>query len=257
MWEYGVQWTITAPDSSTVTLNDGNGLYLEEVTGFDSPNVRENVEDLPEADGAIAGDFWYGSRPVTLSGRIVGSTATARNTKISQLTSALRGLRGNVVLQTTPSGFPQMRAYGRVQNVRITGGFVKSFQVGLICADPRMYGTTLNSQSTSTASLSVTNAGNYYAPPVLRITNYTNPVITNTTTTEAISFTLVLGTTEYIDVDMLNRTVISNASISRYANVIFPGSRFWQLAPGVNALTIGGTGGGSKNFRIQWNDVWT
>jgi hypothetical protein len=257
VFEYSAPWTITAPDGATIALNDGNGLYLEDVSGFDSPNVRENVNDLPEADGAIAGDFWYGSRPVTLSGTIALATAALRNAKIIDLIKALRGLRGDVILQTTPSGMSAMRAFGRIQNVRVTGGFVKKFQIGLICADPRMYGTTLNTATTSGASTSATNAGDYYSPPVLRITNYTNPVITNSTTTEAISFiNLTLGTTEYVDVDMLSKTVISNLGVSRYSNVVFPASTFWYLARGSNTITIGGSGGGSKSFRIQWYDTW-
>jgi phage-related protein len=256
MWEYGAVWTVTAPDGASVTFNDGLGLYLEDVSGFDSPNVRENVEDLPGVDGAVAGNFWYGSRPVTLTGRIVASSASARNTKISDLLIALRGLRGNVILQTTPSGMSAMRATGRIQNVRITGGFVKQFQIGIVCPDPRMYGTTLNSQSSSGTTLSVTNAGNFDAPPVLRITNYTNPVITNTTSGEAISFTgLTLGTTAYVDVDMLNKTIVSDLGVNRYANVVFPASKFWFLRRGSNSLSFTG-GGGSKSVRVQWYDVW-
>src|SRR3954470_7969212 len=146
MYETGAQWTSTSPDgATTVTFNDGaSGLYLESVTGFDSPDVRQNIDVLPEADGSVAGNFFFGSRPVTLNGKVIAPTAASRNNVVVNLQRAVRGLRGDVTLKSQPQGLPAMQATARLNNMRVSGGYVKDFQIALICPDPRMYSQTLN-----------------------------------------------------------------------------------------------------------------
>lgn len=261
MYETGAVWTLTGSDGTSASFNSGGALYLEEVTGFDSPNVRENVEDLPEWDGAAAGDFYFGSRPVTLSGRIVSSTATARNAAVVSLQRACRGLRASCTIVSQPQGLPNMQIAARVQNLRVTGGFVKQFQIGLICPNPLIVSVTENTTSrTNVGSITPSNAGNFSSFPRIRITGpITNPTVTNATTGAVLSLTgTTIAAAHYIEVDMANRTALSDLGINSYKSIVFPTTTFpASLAPGSNTLVLAGTGAtGSTALQVWWRDTW-
>ncbi len=283
MYEHGVDWTLTGSDGLTITLGATSNYRLEEVTGFDSPNVRQNLEDLPEQDGAAAGDFFFGSRPITLRGKIVAATAAERNTNVVNLQRALRGLRGNITLKSTPSGLPAMQAYARLENVRVTGGYIKEFMIGLVCADPLMYSQTLNTATNSTSpaspgatfpwafpvlfgggtgsssSATVTNAGNFDAPAVIRVTGpVTNPQVSNSTLNQWIyldGLTLVSG--EWVEIDTGARTVKKSDGSSHYDKVRFPQSVWWRLAPGGNTVALwASTSSAGVSLTVSHRDVW-
>lgn len=283
MYEHGQTWTIEHPDGSTFQLNANNGVYLEEVTGFDSPTVRPNVEDLPEADGAVAGDYFYGSRPVTLRGRIGNVTASDRNQLVMNLQRATRGLRQNIVLRSQPSGLPEMRVQARLEGLRVTGGFVKEFLISLNCADPRIYSQALNAltaigSTTSTGAafpwsfpvnfgggiataLSVTanNAGNSESPPVVRVWGpLDNPVLHNDTYGDLFYLdNLQLGAGQFVDVDMSARTVTRSDGTSAYDKVRFPASAWWTLRPGSNLIRVFGSNeGAGAEIDVSWRDSW-
>jgi hypothetical protein len=194
MYEYGAEWTLTGPEGTSVVFNNGSsGLIIEEVTGFDSPPVRTNVEALPEADGGAFGNQYYGPRSWTISGRIVGLTAEQRNLAVASLQRASRALRGNLRLRSAPTGFPELEVTGRVEGFRITGGFVKSFLIQGISADPRIYSSTVytlevdgeastsgatfpwvfpadfGGTSGATAETEITNAGNMETHALYRV----------------------------------------------------------------------------------------
>jgi hypothetical protein len=283
MYETGAVWTLAGPDGTTLQFNAGGSLILEEATGFDSPNVRENVEDLPERDGAVAGKFWFGARPVTLSGRIISSSAADRNATVMQLQQALRALRSDATLSSQPQGMPGMQTSARLQNFRVTGGFVKQFQIGLICPDPRIYSQTLNHVLTTTApssggaafpwifpvnfgggsggtaNVSVSNAGNMDSFPIIRVTGpATNPQLKNATTGEQLQIDNVdIAAGAWIEADCDQRTVRSSDGITLYGRVRFPPSVFWTLAPGANEVQLwADSSSAGVQLDVFWRDAW-
>jgi hypothetical protein len=285
MYESGAVWTFIGPDGSSITMNDGVlPLVLEDVTGNDSPNVRENIEDRPEDDGATAGDFFYGSRPMTWSGVLHGDPATRNQTAI-QLQSATRALRGDVTFYSQATGLPPMQASGRLQNLRITRreGIAKSFQLGIICPDPRFYSQTLHTNTGSgetaiagasfplvfpisfgggsgaTVTFNVTNAGNFPAPVLIRVEGtIDSPSIKNATTDQTIyvdNLTLVGG--EYFDIDTSNRTIVKDDSTNLYGKVRIPASTWWQLWPGTNTIELRASSTPSTGtLTLWWRDSW-
>jgi len=284
MYESSAVWTFIGPDGSAVTFNDG-GLYIcEDVTGFDSPNVRENIEELPETDGAAAGDFFYGARPVTFNGLLVGDPG-ARNLAAVQLQAALRGLRGDVTVKSQATGLPAMQVTGRLQNLRITRreGIAKNFQIGMICADPRIYsqatGTNSGTGSTAisgaafplvfdinfgggtgaTVAFNVTNAGNFTAPVTIRVTGtIDNPQVRNNTTGESIYLdNLSLVNPEYVDINTLARTVVKSDGTDLYGKVRIPASHWWYLIPGANNIELrSASASSSGTLQVSWRDSW-
>ncbi len=284
MYEHGQIWTAVGPDGTTIVFNDGlSGLYLEDITGFDSADVRQNVEVLPEADGAVAGNGYYGSRPVTLNGKVIASTAAERNNVIVNMQRALRGLRGDIVLKSQPSGLPAMQATARLTNVRVTGGYVKNFLISLVCPDPRFYSQTVNittatgvtptpgasfpwafpvnfgGGSGATLAINVTNAGNFPTPPTIRIYGpAAGPQIVNAATGDLVDlYALTLAAGEYVDLDFSARTVVRNDGANQYANVRFPGSTWFNLEPGSTTVQIFAVGAGATTgIDVSWRDAW-
>jgi len=100
--QFGVKYTLTGPDGTVVTFNDfsdpNNVGTLTDISGFDSPEVRESADDLVEMDGGIHGSFFYGRRPITLSGLIhEHADAADRNMRMARLMQATNAMRDDVV----------------------------------------------------------------------------------------------------------------------------------------------------------------
>jgi Phage tail protein len=126
---------------------DGNYVgVLTDISGLDSPEVRESGDDLVQADGGIHGDFFYGRRPVTLSGIILNPSSTLdRAQKVGKLTRASNCMRNDSILYwTPPGGVIQFLYVRRQQPLRISGAWQKNFQLQLVAANPRIQSSTLN-----------------------------------------------------------------------------------------------------------------
>jgi len=151
----GVKYTLTGPDGTTATFNDSTDPNyvgaISEITGLDSPEVRQNAESRSGLDGGIHGSFLYGRRPITITGQIANITSgTDRNTKQTRLLQASNAMRQDAVLSWTPEGgeeqFVNVR---RAQPPRITGGWVKDFQLALIGEKAAILSTAVFSKELS------------------------------------------------------------------------------------------------------------
>lgn len=289
MFDTDAIWTVAAEDGTTVTMagpgvfaGAGTVLLLEEVTGFDSPNVRQNLADLPEQDGQAAGDFFYGARPITFKGKIVASTAASRNTTVLQLQRALRGLRGDVTIKSQAAGLEAMQTTARFDNLRLAPGFIKDFSISMICPDPVLYSQTLYSQSGTgsvatsgaawpvawpaswgggtgaTVTVSATNAGNYDSHPVLTITGpISNPWVRNAVTGDVLyidNVTLAAG--EYVVVDTSAKTVTKNDGSNLYSRIRFPDSSWLTMIPAANVFELRSGGSASTaTLQVQWRNA--
>ena len=287
--EVNAKYVLTGPDGTRAVFNDQTDRdfvgMLTEVSGLDSPEVRENADDLVQFDGGIHGDFFYGRRPMTLTGLILNPTsADERNRRMTKLKRASNAMRGDAILQWTLSGgYEQFVAVRRQQPLRIEGAWQKQFQLPLVAADPRIYGVPFKHAqltagegagetgrgysrqypinyggATVSGQMFVENQGNTTTYPLVTVYGPgLNPVITNFTTGQSVHLTYNIGVGEYLVIDMLNRTVLLNSTASRYSAVDFFLSAWWGLEPGQNDLRITyssfSTGAG---LVVQWRDAW-
>lgn len=283
MFEYGAVYQLIGPDGTTVTFNDGtSGLWLEDITGFDSPNVRMNIEELPEADGAIAGDSYYGARPVTMTGSFVASSAANRNTAIVSLNRATNALRSDITLKSQPTGLPAMQATARLENRRITGAYAKKFFIALTCPDHRYYSQAITTVTglagsqpgapfptvfpvdfgggtISGVSVVASNQGNIATPPRIRVWGpCTNPTVTNVRaglSMQVSPLTLVSG--QYVDIDVAARTVTHSNGTNLYDKLVVPPSRWWELEPGGNTVqAIASSFSTGFELDLTYRDAW-
>lgn len=95
------------------------GGMLTEVSGLDSPDIRESAEDLVEGDGGVHGNFYFGRRPITLNGRVFGhATARERDLVLDRVNNASLAMRSDSIL----SWVPRNRSANFVRNPRGVGG---------------------------------------------------------------------------------------------------------------------------------------
>lgn len=287
--EIGAKYTLTGPRGDVAVWNDSTDPnyigMLTDVTGFDSPEVRESADDLVQMDGGVHGDFYYGRRPITLSGMLINpASASERNIRQNKLSAASDAMRADAVLDWTPSGgvrsFLRLR---RQQPLRVTGTWQKEFQLAMVAADPRIYSYALNSMEVTASAagaasgrgypegfnidygpsapngqLLVNNVGTTLTYPVLTVTGPgSNPTLSNLTTGQAISIRYTLAAGETLTIDTLNRTIILNGTVSRYGALDFLNTAWWGVVPGVNDIRLAFTSfsTGAK-LRVDWRDAW-
>lgn len=286
--QWGVPYTLTGPDGAIAVFNDDTSPYFvgvlsPESSGLDSADVRENAADQVEADGGIHGNFYYGRRPIILQGTILANSSTQRNERIARLKRASNAMRDDSVLTFTPDGglesFLKLR---RQQPLRITKGWVKEFQLPMVAADPRIYGTTLTTVSAeaggapnagrtyakafdfsygaalSVGQIFITNNGDAESPPIIKVYGPgVNPSLYNATTNETVSLIYSLAAGEYLEIDLNARTVLLNGVTNRYSAVDFASTHWWMLQPDQNDIRLGyfSFEAGAK-FEISYRDAW-
>ena len=267
--QFGVKYVLVGPRGDRAVFNDPTDAdyvgVLTDVQGLDSPEVRVNVSEIVQFDGAIQGEQFYGPRPVVLEGMIENPTSTTeRNTRSDKLMRASNAMIGNATLTWTPDGgmehYVTMR---RAQPLRISGGWNKSFQASFVAADPRIYSSLLESQTILVDSapnegfgfpivfpltfgdgvlaglMAAENKGNGVSYPVLFIAGPgQNPTLQNLTTDERIVINTTLAAGATLIVDTLNRTVITDLGVNRYSAVDYVSTEWWGLVPGVNQLRL-------------------
>lgn len=145
--EVGAKYTLTGPDGTVAVFNDPSDPnyvgMLTDVTGLDSSNVREAGDDYVATDGGWHGNFFYGRRPITMSGTVFGyGGSDERTARLDRLRRASNAMRADALLSWTNMGMnvAHMCAFVRRQQpLRITGAWVKQFQLQLVSADAPLY----------------------------------------------------------------------------------------------------------------------
>lgn len=109
-------------------------------------------------------------------------------------------------------------------------------------------------------SFVLNNAGDAPAPMLIQLWGpLKNPGIINETTGEALAFNCTLaGTSDYIEIDTQQGTVLLQGTTPRDSYLHEIASRFMKLAPGNNTIRVvadTGTTASSKSV-IAWRDTW-
>ena len=145
--EASIKYTFVGPSGARAVLNDPSDPdfcgYLdgeEAITGIDSPEIRDSYTDLADTDGGMGGTNFYSRRPIVMNGKVFPTSAADRNTKLGKLMAATDARYADGTLTWTPtSGEPVFVKFRRQLPFRAKGGFNKEFQIGIVCADPRIY----------------------------------------------------------------------------------------------------------------------
>ena len=130
------------------------------------------------------------------------------------------------------------------------GGRVFDLAIEFLAANPALLGAD-QSVTITTASADVINPGTAPVNPVVTIVGaITDPVITNGTTGQTLGLTMAIGTGEsvIVDCDRFTATKGGVGVVSALSDAFLAGG--FALAPGINLITIAGTG--APNAQIAW-----
>lgn len=238
------------------------GFLFGKFSGFGFPEVRIDVQNRGNYHGAILGMRKYGRRTMTIEGEIIGSSAAdyeAKRRAIEQAVSYGDGLQ--TVIFNTRGG---LAVQGDViissaldvpyQAGKIVRG---DFRIEFVAPYPFLLGEVENSVEVDlytggggavpmaipfsmgeggSGAATITNDGNGDAYPIIKIYGSTDtPSISNDTVGKSLSISYNLGATEYVEIDMYNRTVLLNGvtNILQYVN-----GDWWALQPGDNTIKL-------------------
>lgn len=236
---------------------DGLGIkwWWTELAGWwDGPDEDQDWLARTGASGVIKGASTYGGRAIVVKGvaemmtKPYATLYPQAADKLATTTDLVEGGSGLMVVQEAAA--PKQAAVYRARAPR-TRSHVSmrymEFEVPLFAPDHRKYGTTLH----IVAGGAVTNAGNKYATPIVRVTGAAaGPVrVTNATDDgKWVQVNRALAGGEVLTFDMDAMTVMSSVA-GNVAADIAAGSRWWDLLPGANALALAGGGTLTTEFR--------
>lgn len=236
---------------------DASGVawFLQTLEGWDSPEVRAELQDRENDHGSWFSPAYLGSRPITLTGTIEAPDRATLQNAMEQLYAA-SGL-GDTTLTVWESVSKQatVRRSGKVLAQYVTDR-TATWSVLLTAADPRRYSTTLQSGTTGLPSviggltipattpwtLSATtvagqvdaaNQGNFETRPTLTIRG---PVVAPQIqaqmpdgTVRLLTFSQDLASGDVLVIDTDAHTVILNGNASRRRFLSIPSG--WPTIP--------------------------
>jgi hypothetical protein len=241
---------ITAP----IAIGQASSYYtLTGAEGFGSGGVEVVKWDRPGFQGIKTPRAFWRERIMRMVVNVRADTSALYETKRRDLEEAFDTPRNGLTLLkfTTVSGL-SLQSYchlnSEIQSPFVTGEVtIGNFRIELIAEDPIFYSQTLTETDVTFAAGSgnITNSGNSSVFPVVRVHgNVQNPVITNNYLGRTVSLGgYTIGAGRYIDIDMLNETIVDETGVSVYSYV--DQDDFFWLAKGSNTVTISGTVGGS------------
>lgn len=261
--------------SLTLIHPDGPQFVFEDLilTGFEYPTVINSIEDISGRNGALYINSKFGRRRLSWQGLLKEDVLVNRRS----LERALRaGALKTLQFETCDGLALQVQVEVESLEMPYYLGRTK-YLIEAVAPDYRFVGQTLHEFETTETVLhggaqipatipmslssgsalanTINNLGSEYADPIFIIHGAgTNFIVRNQTTEEQFVLDYNLGTNDYIEVDVVNRTVLLNGLTSIYSSL--EGS-FWQLAPGVNTIgfnTIGDDG--NTLLTIQYRDSY-
>jgi phage-related protein len=130
------------------------------------------------------------------------------------------------------------------------GGRLFTLDIGFRAPEPFLLGPA-QSVTVTTTEADIQNLGTAPASPIIKITGaISGPVVTNITTGQVLALDLVLGAAESVVVDCGKFTALKGETsvLGALDDAFLTGG--FSLAPGINAITVAGTG--NPNVQIAW-----
>ena len=266
--QFGIKYTLTNAEGLRCVFNDEHDAdyvgWLTNISGFDSPDVREAADDLVGDDGGVHGLFYYGRRPVVLEGMIDSRPDNAlRNLRMTRLQRSSNAMRTDSTLRWMPEGgVEQVLNLRRQQPLRITGGYNKSFQLSMVSSDPRIYSAEVKEAiiAPNTHDIFLQNVGTIGSPPEVSINGPATAIeIHNHSNGQFIVFAPAysISAGQRLDINFANRTVMRENGTNVYGQVQFATTSWWALDPGSNEVAWHATGTtGASSMIVRWRDAW-
>jgi len=276
---------VTMTLNTTTTMQLGTGPTLNTVdgfgvvwrvnqdgfTGWGEPGSTLNPVQRVRARGAWAGDAFTTGRTITIAGSIMAPDPTTLNAAIDSLLNAVTA--APFTLTVTESGVPSTSAVRRQGETLIqkVSNLFANYSIQVFAVDPRKFGTPLTGSTflpastggitwghawpetwtatTVSGQVALTNPGNTTGSVVLRIDGpATGPSIAHSGTGAAITFSssLVLGSGEWLTINMDTHQVLANDQANRAQYITSAGWSGFDPGPNVWSLSAAVFNAGTK-----------
>lgn len=272
--ELGILYIITGPDTTEARLGGDNthANYIGPVldsSGWDSPELRETVDELVEGDGSVHGPSFFGRCVRQLDGMIaVDHPTTTLRQRIERLQRATRALRQDGTVLWTPSdagSVQRMITFRRSGRTPIiTGRRPRNFTITLSSERIPEFSAAELTNGSKTSGSSPSVGGNAETFPRFEITPSSDTITIKRTvpTLGGVQLEMKLSQAGIngsgtIYIDFWDRRVWQgNAdpalATDRRGAIVWPTSYWWPLTVGSNTWTI--TGGTAQIFyRTAWS----
>lgn len=266
-----------------LTFGGATDYALRFIDGLDMPDSREDLVTRMDSHGAFVFAQYLAERRITIEGDIVGDPGVDLASKINIWRQVFNPQPVAIPLSFVLPGEIQKRIYCVPTRRDLPNDFdfnigIGRFTIELVAEDPRIYEDNLNTASAQPATANgvdfdidfsfnfgggvggqvpCTNVGTYFSPMTIRFAGpCTDPKATNLFTGEYLKLNTTIAAGEYIDVDVLTRTIVLNESASRYGTLDLT-STWWELPPGTTLVGFVATGTDSNTLMtVTWRGAW-
>jgi hypothetical protein len=270
--------TILNPIDQTLPFVD-----ITHVSGLDSPDFRSTERDHEGTDGGFLDAEFEKMRTIVLQGQVIGDPLTVESF-LDQLKGDWAPRRDVCPFRFAHPGVAQRMMFVKplgvkfdITALRTTGAVDVQFTCQ--AEDPRIYDDAVLTQAliigvpittgfafplgfnfgfgapASPDGVMITNYGNRPAPATITIPGpVTNPVIYNDTTSSTLSFSIDVSASDYLVIDLGQRTVKLDGTVSRRGALLEPD--WFLLQPGGNFIRYRASAGGTNPASIAYRNAW-
>lgn len=154
----------------TQTLTGGSHAHewkVNKLDGWwDTPDVKDNREDVPYGHGGYDLPEFYGERLITITGRVISKTHSHQHEAINSLKGCIMPgeTKTMQVLGHGPDSWANVRLARSIKAVPVTDVHT-SFQISLRSPDPRIFGMARSEPAAAGVATLVENRGSAPAWP--------------------------------------------------------------------------------------------
>ncbi|MGW4784235.1 phage distal tail protein [Streptomyces sp. NPDC004230] len=278
----GLQATLGALRLGAV---DGVGVawFLQTFEGWDSPEVRADLQDRENDHGSWFSPAYFGSRPITLTGTVEAPDRTSLQTAMEQLYVAASLSDTTLTVWEALPKQVVVRRSGKVL-AQYASDRVATWSVMVTAADPRRYATDLQTGTiglpfstggltppltpplvsnavTVSGEITATNAGTFETRPVFTITGpVTGPqIITQMPdgSIQSLIYTDALFTGDQLVIDTDAKTATLNGVVSRRRYLTVPSG--WPTIPASSTTSVqfrAQSYSASALLTAAWRSAW-
>ncbi|MFJ8027461.1 hypothetical protein [Streptomyces sp. NPDC096311] len=263
--------------------SSGVAWFLQGVEGWDSPEVRAELQDREADHGSWASTVYLGSRPITLTGTVEAPDRASLDGALDQLYAAAALTDTTLTVWEATPKQATVRRSGKVLAQYVTDR-VATYSVLVTAADPRRYSTTLQSGTTGlpattggltfpvafpitfsattvSGQINAANSGSMDTRPVLTIAGpVVAPVVSALYadgTVRQLIYSLDLASGDVLTIDTDAHTVILNGSTSRRRFMTVPSG--WPTVPAASSVNYqfqSGTYNALAMLTATWRSAW-
>jgi hypothetical protein len=247
-----------------------------EMEGFEYPSSRISIEDVSGARSSVYITSKAGRRRLSWQGVFIADFLESRRA----LESVLRQGSQKTIKFTTCDEL-DLQADVAIENLLTPYKLGRTkYIIEAVAADWRFYSQTLHTSSTSTTTILggfgipaaipldmsggvgsvdgdiIDNAGTEITEPIFVINGSgTSFTITNVTTGDEMIIDYTLTASDYITIDVKNRTIVLNGTTNIYSALT--SGDFFSLDPGENSLAFFATGSDvDTELTTSWRDAY-